>query len=46
VVARAGEEVFAEMGERFKVELIDAIGDQQIQDLPAGDWFDLAAART
>src|ERR1043165_8428221 len=33
---------FGEMGERFKVELIDAIpADQQIKIYKQGDWFDL-----
>src|SRR3984885_8129084 len=34
--------VFGDMGERFKVELIDAIpADQQIKIYRQGDWFDL-----
>ncbi len=34
--------VFGEMGERFKVELVDAIpADQQIKIYKQGDWFDL-----
>jgi threonyl-tRNA synthetase len=34
--------VFAGMGERFKVELVDAIpADQQIKIYKQGDWFDL-----
>src|SRR5436305_6279536 len=36
------KETFAGMGERFKVELIDAIpADQQIKIYKQGDWFDL-----
>jgi threonyl-tRNA synthetase len=36
------KEKFADMGERFKVELIDAIpADQQIKIYKQGDWFDL-----
>src|SRR5213080_1360851 len=36
------KQVFAGMGERFKVELIDAIpADQQIKVYRQGDWFDL-----
>ena len=34
--------VFADMGEQFKVELVDAIPeDQQIKIYKQGDWFDL-----
>src|ERR1700683_3866227 len=34
--------VFADMGEQFKVELLDAIPeDQQIKIYKQGDWFDL-----
>src|SRR3974390_179350 len=34
--------VFADMGERFKVELVDAIpADQEIKIYKQGDWFDL-----
>jgi threonyl-tRNA synthetase len=34
--------VFGDMGERFKVELVDAIpADQQIKIYKQGDWFDL-----
>jgi threonyl-tRNA synthetase len=34
--------VFGDMGERFKVELVDAIPtDQQIKIYKQGDWFDL-----
>ena len=34
--------VFRDMGERFKVELVDAIpADQQINIYKQGDWFDL-----
>ena len=34
--------VFADMGEQFKVELVDAIpADQQIKIYKQGDWFDL-----
>src|SRR5438105_7114560 len=34
--------VFGEMGERFKVELVDAIpADQAIKIYKQGDWFDL-----
>ena len=36
------KKVFAGMGERFKVELVDAIpADQQIKIYKQGDWFDL-----
>src|SRR5205814_7358105 len=36
------KQTFAEMGERFKLELIDAIPqDQQIKIYRQGDWFDL-----
>ena len=36
------KQTFANMGERFKVELIDAIpADQQIKIYRQGDWFDL-----
>src|SRR3954464_3545693 len=36
------KQTFAGMGERFKVELIDAIpADQQIKIYKQGDWFDL-----
>src|SRR5437763_2816903 len=36
------KKVFGEMGERFKVELIDAIpADQKINIYRQGDWFDL-----
>src|SRR6201995_5721407 len=36
------KEVFADMGERFKVELVDAIpADQQINIYKQGEWFDL-----
>src|ERR1043166_2687541 len=36
------KQTFAAMGERFKVELIDAIpADQQIKIYRQGDWFDL-----
>src|SRR6478609_1877060 len=36
------KEVFTGMGERFKVELVDAIpADQQIKIYKQGDWFDL-----
>jgi threonyl-tRNA synthetase len=34
--------VFGDMGERFKVELVDAIpADQQLKIYKQGDWFDL-----
>jgi threonyl-tRNA synthetase len=34
--------VFRDMGERFKVELVDAIpADQQLKIYKQGDWFDL-----
>src|SRR5438552_7431249 len=34
--------VFGDMGERFKVELVDAIpADQEIKIYKQGDWFDL-----
>src|SRR5499425_506493 len=37
--------VFADMGERFKVELVDAIPeDQKINIYKQGDWFDLCRA--
>ena len=36
------KQTFADMGERFKVELIDAIpADQSIKIYRQGDWFDL-----
>jgi threonyl-tRNA synthetase len=36
------KETFADMGERFKVELVDAIPeDQQLKIYRQGDWFDL-----
>src|SRR5436309_4097654 len=36
------KQTFAGMGERFKVEMIDAIpSDQQIKNYQQGDWFDL-----
>jgi threonyl-tRNA synthetase len=39
---QAAKRVFAEKGEMFKVELIDAIPpDQQIKIYKQGDWFDL-----
>ena len=43
VVARRGaSSVFADKGETFKVELVDAIPeDQQIKIYRQGDWFDL-----
>jgi threonyl-tRNA synthetase len=38
----AAKDTFGKMGERFKVELIDAIpADQQIKIYKQGDWFDL-----
>ena len=41
------KKVFRDKGEAFKVELIDAIPeDQQIKIYKQGDWFDLAAGRT
>ena len=36
------KQTFADMGERFKVELVDAIPeDQQLKIYRQGDWFDL-----
>ena len=36
------KEVFADKGERFKIELIDAIpGDEDLKIYYQGDWFDL-----
>jgi threonyl-tRNA synthetase len=36
------KQTFRDMGEAFKVELVDAIpGDQQIKIYKQGDWFDL-----
>jgi len=42
MAARAGERVFRDKGELFKVELVDAIpDDQEIKIYKQGDWFDL-----
>jgi threonyl-tRNA synthetase len=42
VVARRGEALFADKGENFKVELIDAIPeDQDLKIYRQGEWFDL-----
>ena len=43
----AAKATFGKMGERFKVELIDAIpGNEPIKIYHQGDWFDLCRART